>query len=175
MTQSYGKHHPQVDPDARVAETAVVVGEVSVEAGASLWYGAVLRGDEAPIRVGRDSNIQDNAVLHCDEDFPMTVGRRVTVGHGAILHGCTVEDGALIGMGAVLLNGCVIGAGSLVAAGALVTQGAVIPPGSLVVGSPARVKRPLRPDELAGLAQDAGKYLRLSAELLPLAGDAEGL
>ena len=175
MTQSYGKHHPQVDPAARVAETAVVVGEVSVEAGASLWYGAVLRGDEAPIRVGRDSNIQDNAVLHCDEDFPMTVGRRVTVGHGAILHGCTVEDGALIGMGAVLLNGCVIGADSLVAAGALVTQGAVIPPGSLVVGSPARVKRPLRPDELAGLAQDAGKYLRLSAELLPLAGDAEGM
>ena len=175
MLQAYGNLRPQIDPAARVAETAVVVGEVSVEAGASLWYGAVLRGDEAPIRVGRDSNIQDNAVLHCDEDFPMTVGRRVTVGHGAILHGCTVEDGALIGMGAVLLNGCVIGAGSLVAAGALVTQGAVIPPGSLVVGSPARVKRPLRPDELAGLAQDAGKYLRLSAELLPLAGDAEGL
>ena len=175
MLQAYGNLRPQIDPAARVAETAVVVGEVSVEAGASLWYGAVLRGDEAPIRVGRDSNIQDNAVLHCDEDFPMTVGRRVTVGHGAILHGCTVEDGALIGMGAVLLNGCVIGAGSLVAAGALVTQGAVIPPGSLVVGSPARVKRPLRPDELAGLAQDAGKYLSLSAELLPLAGDAEGL
>ena len=175
MLQAYGNLRPQIDPAARVAETAVVVGEVSVEAGASLWYGAVLRGDEAPIRVGRDSNIQDNAVLHCDEDFPMTVGRRVTVGHGAILHGCTVEDGALIGMGAVLLNGCVIGAGSLVAAGALVTQGAVIPPGSLVVGSPARVKRPLRPDELAGLAQDAEKYLRLSAELLPLAGDAEGM
>ena len=175
MLQAYGNLRPQIDPAARVAETAVVVGEVSVEAGASLWYGAVLRGDEAPIRVGRDSNIQDNAVLHCDEDFPMTVGRRVTVGHGAILHGCTVEDGALIGMGAVLLNGCAIGADSLVAAGALVTQGAVIPPGSLVVGSPARVKRPLRPDELAGLAQDAGKYLRLSAELLPLAGDAEGM
>ena len=157
MLQAYGNLRPQIDPAARVAETAVVVGEVSVEAGASLWYGAVLRGDEAPIRVGRDSNIQDNAVLHCDEDFPMTVGRGVTVGHGAILHGCTVEDGALIGMGAVLLNGCVIGAGSL------------------VVGSPARVKRPLRPDELAGLAQDAEKYLRLSAELLPLAGDAEGL
>ena len=175
MLQAYGNLRPQIDPAARVAETAVVVGEVSVEAGASLWYGAVLRGDEAPIRVGRDSNIQDNAVLHCDDGFPMTVGRGVTVGHGAILHGCTVEDGALIGMGAVLLNGCVIGADSLVAAGALVTQGAVIPPGSLVVGSPARVKRPLRPDELAGLAQDAGKYLRLSAELLPLAGGAEGM
>ena len=175
MTQSYGKHHPQVDPDARVAETAVVVGEVSVEAGASLWYGAVLRGDEAPIRVERDSNIQDNAVLHCDDGFPMTVGRGVTVGHGAILHGCTVEDGALIGMGAVLLNGCVIGAGSLVAAGALVTQGAVIPPGSLVVGSPAKVRRPLRSEEAAELARDAEKYLRLSAELLPPAGESEGL
>ena len=122
MLQAYGNLRPQIDPAARVAENAVVVGEVSVEAGASLWYGAVLRGDEAPIRVGRDSNIQDNAVLHCDEDFPMTVGRGVTVGHGAILHGCTVEDGALIGMGAVLLNGCVIGAGSLVAAGAMVTS-----------------------------------------------------
>ena len=175
MLQAYGNLRPQIDPAARVAETAVVVGEVSVEAGASLWYGAVLRGDEAPIRVGRDSNIQDNAVLHCDEDFPMTVGRGVTVGHGAILHGCTVEDGALIGMGAVLLNGCVIGAGSLVAAGALVTQGAVIPPGSLVVGSPAKVRRPLRGEEAAELARDAEKYLRLSAELLPPAGESEGL
>ena len=175
MIQPYRTGRPRLEPTARVAENAVLVGDVTVEAGASVWYGAVLRGDEAPIRVGRDSNIQDSAVLHCDEGFPTTVGRGVTVGHGAILHGCTVEDGALIGMGAVLLNGCVIGAGSLVAAGALVTQGAVIPPGSLVVGSPARVKRPLRPDELAGLAQDAEKYLRLSAELLPLAGDAEGM
>ena len=118
---------------AFVAGNAVVVGDVTLQPGSTVWYGAVIRGDEGPITIGENTNIQDNAVLHCDEDFPMTVGRGVTVGHGAILHGCTVEDGALIGMGAVLLNGCVIGADSLVAAGALVTQGAVIPPGSLVV------------------------------------------
>ena len=170
MLQAYGNLRPQIDPAARVAETAVVVGEVSVEAGASLWYGAVLRGDEAPIRVGRDSNIQDNAVLHCDEDFPMTVGRGVTVGHGAILHGCTVEDGCLIGMGAILLNGCVIGAGSLVAAGALVTQNAVIPPGSLVMGSPAKAVRPLRPEERESLPHSAQLYRELSAAQLPAAG-----
>ena len=98
-------------------------------------------GDESSIHVGAGSNIQDNAVLHCDADCPTVIGRDVTVGHGAILHSCTVEDTCLIGMGAILLNGCTIGAGSLVAAGALVTQGAVIPPGSLVVGSPARVVR----------------------------------
>lgn len=175
MIHPFETHLPEIHPSARIARNATLAGDVTVDERASIWYGAVLRGDEDAIRVGAESNIQDNAVLHCEGGCPMVVGRRVTVGHGAILHGCTVEDGALIGMGAVLLNGCVIGADSLVAAGALVTQGAVIPPGSLVVGSPARVKRPLRPDELAGLAQDAEKYLRLSAELLPLAGDAEGL
>ena len=170
MIQPYRNHLPRVAAAARVAENAVLAGDVTVEAGASIWYGAVLRGDEAPIRVGEGSNIQDNAVLHCDEGFPLTVGSRVTVGHGAILHGCTVEDGCLIGMGAVLLNGCVIGRGSLVAAGALVTQNTVIPPGSLAVGSPARVKRPLRPGEAEDLPRDAEKYVRLAAELLPPVG-----
>lgn len=122
--------------------------------------------------MGAGSNIQDNAVLHCDADCPAVIGRDVTVGHGAILHGCSVEDTCLIGMGAILLNGCTIGAGSLVAAGALVTQGAVIPPGSLVMGSPARVKRLLRAEDLEDLEQDADKYLALAAEQLPLAGGA---
>ena len=167
MTQSYGKHHPQVDPDARVAENAVVVGDVTVEAGASLWYGAVLRGDVAPIRVGRDSNIQDNAVLHCDEDFPMTVGRGVTVGHGAILHGCTVEDGCLIGMGATLLDGCVIGEGSIVAAGALVPRGKVIPPRSLVMGVPGKVVRPVTDQEAADTIANAQWYVEQGREELP--------
>lgn len=174
MIQRYRDRVPALHPAARAAESAVVVGNVTVEDGASLWYGAVLRGDEAAIRVGAQSNIQDNAVLHCDEACPLTVGRRVTVGHGAILHGCTVEDGCLIGMGAVLLNGCVIGRGSLVAAGALVTQNTVIPPGSLAVGSPARVVRPLRPGEAASLETDADKYLALAAELLPPAGEEDG-
>ena len=172
MLQCYQGHTPVLHPTARVAENASLVGKVTVAEKASLWYGAVLRGDEDAVRVGAESNIQDNAVLHCDQGHPMVVGRRVTVGHGAILHGCTVEDGCLIGMGAVLLNDCVIGAGSLVAAGALVTQGAVIPPGSLVMGSPARVKRLLRAEELEDLEQDADKYLALAAEQLPLAGGA---
>ena len=169
MLQAYGNLRPQIDPAARVAETAVVVGEVSVEAGASLWYGAVLRGDEAAIRVGEGSNIQDNAVVHCDRSFPVLVGKDVTVGHAAILHGCTVEDRCLIGMGAILLNGCVIGSGSLVAAGALVTQDTVIPPGSLVVGSPARVVRPLRREESESILESAAEYRRAAALQLPAA------
>ena len=165
MLQAYGNLRPQIDPAARVAETAVVVGEVSVEAGASLWYGAVLRGDEAPIRVGRDSNIQDNAVLHCDEDFPMTVGRRVTVGHGAIVHGCTIGDGSLVGMGAVVIDGARVGKHCLVGAGALVTGTADIPDGMLVIGSPARAVRPLTPDELTGLEESVQEYLHVGDEL----------
>ena len=174
MIRSYAGKAPRLHPDTRVAPTAVVVGQVEVDQGASLWYGAVLRGDECPIRVGAGTNIQDQVLVHGDRDCPVRIGRDVTVGHGAILHGCTVEDGCLIGMGAVLLNGCVIGRGSLVAAGALVTQNTVIPPGSLAVGSPARVVRPLRPGEAASLETDADKYLALAAELLPPAGEEDG-
>lgn len=164
MLQAYGNLRPQIDPAARVAETAVVVGEVSVEAGASLWYGAVLRGDEAPIRVGRDSNIQDNAVLHCDEGFPMTVGRGVTVGHGAILHGCTVGDNTLIGMGAIVLNGAQVGSNCLIGAGALVPQHAVIPDGSLAFGSPAKVRSALDEAAIAELRQAALDYQQEAME-----------
>ena len=139
VIQSYQDKAPVCTPSARVAENATLVGDVSLGAEVSVWFGAVLRGDEAAIRVGDGSNIQDNAVVHCDRSFPVLIGKDVTVGHAAILHGCTVEDRCLIGMGAILLNGCVIGSGSLVAAGALVTQDTVIPPGSLVVGSPARI------------------------------------
>ena len=173
MIHPFETHLPEIHPSARIARNATLAGDVTVDERASIWYGAVLRGDEDAIRVGAESNIQDNAVLHCEGGCPMVVGRRVTVGHGAILHGCTVEDGALIGMGAILLNNCVIGAGSLVAAGALVTQGTVVPPGSLVVGAPARVKRPLRPEELEELSADVDKYLGL-AEQLPLYDAAYG-
>ena len=124
MIQRFRGHSPIIHPAARLAANATLVGCVTVEAASSIWYGAVLRGDESSIHVGAGSNIQDNAVLHCDADCPTVIGRDVTVGHGAILHSCTVEDTCLIGMGAILLNGCTIGAGSLVAAGALVTQGA---------------------------------------------------
>ena len=167
MIQSCRGNTPAIHPTARVAENATLIGNVTLEESSSVWFGAVLRGDDEHIRIGARSNIQDNAVLHCDPHLPLTVGREVTVGHAAILHSCTIEDGCLIGMGAILLNGCVIGRGSMVAAGALVTQNTVVPPDSLVMGSPARVVRPLRPGEAEDLPRDAEKYVRLAAELLP--------
>ena len=170
MLQTFRGRAPMLHPDARAAESAVLVGAVTVEEKANIWYGAVLRGDCSTIRIGAGSNIQDNAVLHCDEGFPLDVGSDVTVGHAAVLHGCTVGDGTTVGMGAILLNGCVIGKNCLIAAGALVTQNAVIPDGSLVMGSPAKVKRPLTPEELEGLRHGAEEYRALAEELLPRAG-----
>ena len=134
---------PVVAPDAFVAPGACLIGRVELHAGASVWYNAVLRGDVEPIVIGPRSNVQDCTVMHTDLGFPLQVGADVTIGHGAILHGCTVEDGALIGMGAVVLNGARVGRGALVAAGALVPEGAEIPPGQLAMGVPARVVRPL--------------------------------
>ena len=173
MIRAYEGKTPVCAPTARAAENATLVGDVTLGPQSSVWFGAVLRGDEASITVGEAANIQDNAVVHCGENHPAVIGRGVTVGHGAIVHGCTVEDGALIGMGAILLNGCVIGKNSLVAAGALVTQNTVIPPESLVVGSPARVLRPLRPEELETQAGDALHYVRHAADQLPLADPTE--
>lgn len=167
MTQPFKGTSPRLHPGCWIAANATVVGDVQVGQMASIWYGAVLRGDEGFIRLGEGSNIQDQAVLHAEADFPAVVGRDVTVGHGAIVHGCTVEDGSLIGMGAILLNGCVIGAGSLVAAGALVTQHTVIPAGSLVMGSPAKVVRPLTPEEAASLPHSAQTYRELAQAQLP--------
>ncbi|WP_433868464.1 gamma carbonic anhydrase family protein [Saccharopolyspora sp. CA-218241] len=155
---------PQVDPGAFVAPGAALIGRVRLGAGASVWYGAVLRGDTEHISVGAGSNVQDGCVVHADPGFPCAVGEGVTVGHRAVLHGCTVEDGALIGMGAVLLNGCRVGAGSLVAAGAVVLEGTEIPPGSLVAGTPAKVRRELRDPERAELAVAAEKYVANAAK-----------
>src|SRR5438046_10072131 len=138
---------PTIDPTAFTAPTSVVVGEVTMAARASVWYHAVLRADCGPIVLGADSNIQDNCTVHVDPGFPVTVGERVSVGHNAVLHGCTVEDAVLVGMGATVLNGAHIGAGSLVAAQALVPQGMQVPPGSLVAGVPAKVKRQLTDEE----------------------------
>lgn len=152
--------------EIRVAANATVVGDVTLGEGASVWYGAVIRGDDAPIRIGANTNIQDNAVLHASPDLPLVIGADVTVGHGAIVHGCTVEDGALVGMGSILLNGCVVGAEAMVAAGALVTGGTVIPPKMLAVGSPAKVLRPLREEELLANRAGTAEYLHL-AQALP--------
>ncbi|TCJ19867.1 gamma carbonic anhydrase family protein [Rubrobacter taiwanensis] len=136
-----GGHRPRIAPDAFVAPTAVVVGRVRIGARSSLWYGTVLRGDDEEIVVGEDSNVQDLSLIHADPGFPVLVGDRVTIGHRAIVHGATVEDDVLIGMGAILLNGARIHSGAIVAAGALVTSGTEIPERSLAAGIPARIIR----------------------------------
>lgn len=153
---------PEIHPEAYVAPTAVVLGEVELGAGASVWYNAVLRGDCDAITVGAGSNIQDNCTAHADPGFPVVVGRRVSVGHNAVLHGCTVEDDVLIGMGATVLNGARVGAGSLVAAHALVPQGMEIPPGSLVAGVPARIRRELTAEEREGVTLNSDVYRELA-------------
>lgn len=163
LIAAVGGLHPQVDPDAFVAPGAVVVGAVTVAAGASVWYGAVLRGDAERISVGALTNIQDNCTVHADPSFPAVLGERVSVGHNAVLHGCTVEDDVLIGMSATVLNGARIGAGSLVAAGAVVPQGMQVPPGSLVAGVPAKVKRELTEEERAGIRANGEGYQLLAA------------
>ena len=165
MTVSFEGHLPQVHPTAKVAENATLVGSVTLGPNASVWYGAVIRGDEAPISIGENTNIQDNATVHASPNFPAHVGSNVTVGHNAVVHGCTVEDGCLIGMGAILLNGCVIGAGSMVAAGALVPQNKGIPPGSLGMGAPAKVVRTLEEADRSSVTFAASEYVRLSKQL----------
>ncbi|MFF7651516.1 gamma carbonic anhydrase family protein [Streptomyces sp. NPDC007983] len=157
-----GGKEPKVDPEAFTAPTSVVIGDVSVAAGASVWYHAVLRGDAESISVGAHSNIQDNCTVHADPGFPATVGERVTVGHNAVLHGCTVEDDVLVGMGATVLNGAHIGAGSLIAAQALVPQGMRVPPGSLVAGVPAKVRRELTEEEREHVRLNAEGYVELA-------------
>ena len=155
-------HAPNLHPQSWVAPNATVVGHVTAGPKASIWYGAVLRAEFEPIEIGEGSNLQDNVTVHVDPGFPATIGAGVSVGHNAVLHGCTVEDGCLIGMGAVVLNGARIGAGSLVAAGAVVGQGAVIPPGSLVAGVPGKVKRELSVEEVAHNRLNAQVYEHLS-------------
>lgn len=140
---------PRIHPTAWVAPGAQVIGDVTLEEASSVWYNCVLRGDVAPIRIGKATNIQDLTMVHVDVETPCTVGDGVGVGHRAILHGCRVEDGSLIGMGAIVLSGAVIGAGSVVAAGALVTEGTRVPPGRLIVGVPGRVVREVD-EELRG-------------------------
>lgn len=149
---------PTIDPSAWVAPDAVLVGKVVVEADASIWFGAVIRGDNEEIRVGAGSNVQENSVLHTDMGYPLTIGANCTIGHKAMLHGCTIEGGSLIGMGATVLNGARIGEGSLVGASALVTEGKEIPPGSLVMGAPAKVVRELDEAARARLLKSAAGY-----------------
>lgn len=152
-----------IDPTAFVHPLAFVCGDVTLGARASVWPFAVLRGDNERIAVGAESNVQDGAVLHADPGVPCTLGAGVSVGHRAVVHGATVGDGALVGIGAVVLNGARIGAGALVAAGAVVREGMAVEPGVLVAGVPARVIRAVTPDEQSRLARTAAAYVRLQA------------
>ena len=151
---------PHIDPSAFVAAEATLIGAVTLRAGASVWPGAVIRADNEPIVVGENSSIQEGAVLHVDAGKPLRIGRGVTVGHQAMLHGCTVEDGALIGIQAVVLNGAVIGRHSLVGAGALITEGKEFPDNSLIVGSPAKVIRELDAAAIERLKASAQHYVQ---------------
>jgi gamma-carbonic anhydrase len=163
MIARFGDHSPVIDPTAYVPEAAVVIGDVVIGAESSLWFHTVVRGDMHPIRIGARSNVQDNATIHVvGGRYGTVLGDDVTVGHNAILHGCTVENGALIGMGAVVLDAVVVGAGSLVGAGALVTPGTVIPPGSLVLGSPAKRVREVNEAERERLRTSAANYVELA-------------
>ena len=149
---------PEIAATAWIADTAVLIGRVVLEAEANIWFGAVLRGDNEEIRVGNGSNVQENSVLHTDMGYPLTIGAQCTIGHKAMLHGCTIGDGSLIGMGAVVLNGARIGRGCLIGAGALITEGKEIPDGSLVMGAPGRVVRVLDAEAQARLLMSARGY-----------------
>jgi carbonic anhydrase/acetyltransferase-like protein (isoleucine patch superfamily) len=151
-------HAPEIDPTAWVAPTATVIGKVRLGPGASVWFGAVLRGDTEWIEVGEGSNVQENSVFHTDLGFPLSVGQGCTIGHKAMLHGCTIADNALVGMGATVLNGAVIARDSLVGACALVTEGKRLDPGSLIVGAPARAIRALTAGQIEGLRGSARHY-----------------
>ncbi|CAN5344411.1 gamma carbonic anhydrase family protein [soil metagenome] len=150
---------PEVHETAWIAQSAVLIGKVRVHADASVWFGAVLRGDIDEIEIGRGSNLQDNVVVHTELGSPAIVGSGVSVGHGAVVHGCAIEDGCLIGMNATVLTGAVVGRDSLVAAGAVVLEGTVIPPRSLVAGVPGKVRRQLTDAEVEALHGNASRYV----------------
>ena len=155
---------PSIHPDAYIAPNATVIGRVTVEREASIWYGCVVRGDMEPISIGEQSNIQDLTVIHIDPGYPTRIGARVGVGHRCLIHGCVIEDECLIGMGSIVLSGAVIETGSVIAAGALVIEGTVVPAGSLAMGVPAKVVRPVD-DELRGRIDHTWKeYIEFSRQ-----------
>lgn len=159
MILNFNGISPIIDEDTYISENAAIIGNVTLKKGANVWFGASIRGDEAEIVIGEDSNVQDNATVH----GKVVVGNGVTIGHNAIIHGCTVGDNSLIGMGATVLDGAIIGKNCIIGAGALVTGGTVISDGSLAIGAPARVKRPLSDAEIEANTKNAEEYLHLSS------------
>ena len=169
MKFSLGERFPEISDTAYIAHNATVIGSVIIEDKASIWFNAVLRGDCETIRVGPQSNVQDGSVLHTDPGYPLSIGRGVTIGHKAMLHGCSIGDFSLIGINAVVLNGAIIGKHCLIGANALVTEGMEIPDGSVVMGSPGKIKKELRAEQRLGLESSAEHYVkngRLFSQLL---------
>lgn len=162
---SYKGISPRLHPSVLVLDGATIIGDVEIGEGSSVWPGAVIRGDVCHVRIGARTNLQDGAVVHVTTDTnPTIVGDDVTVGHRAVLHGCTIKDRCLIGIGAIVLDGAEVGPDAFVGAGALVTPGTVVPPGTLYLGAPAKLKRPLGPAEKAGLLESAAHYVEVSAQ-----------
>lgn len=168
MLRPYRGTMPRVHPTAYIDESAQVIGDVEIGEESSVWMAVVIRGDVHRIRIGRRSNIQDGTIVHVMKDaHAAIIGDNVTIGHAAVIHGCTIEDRCLIGMGAIVLNGARIGTGSIVAAGALVTEGTEIPPGSLVMGSPGKVKRTLGDEAVAEIQMYADRYVQYRLDYVP--------
>lgn len=159
----YGDTWPRVSPDAFVAESAHVIGDVTIGPGSSVWYGAVVRGDMAPITIGARTNVQDGSVVHVDEGVGTTIGDDVVIGHGAIVHGATVGDGAMVAMRATVMNRAVVGTEAIVGAGAIVTQGKEVPARGMAIGIPAKVARDVTDDEAAAVRANAARYVRYAA------------
>ena len=154
---------PTIDSSVFVAPGAVILGDVTIEKNCSIWYNSTIRCIEAPILIGEGSNVQDNAVIHVSHNQPVTIGSYVTIGHGAIIHGCTIEDSTLVGMGAIILNGAKIGKNCIIAAGALIPQNKVIPDNSLVMGSPGKIIRQVTEEEIIKNRQNAEEYIHQAA------------
>ncbi len=155
-----GDHAPEIDSSAYIAESASVIGKVKIESNASIWFGVTIRGDNELISVGQNSNVQEGCVLHTDPGFPLTIGKNVTIGHQAMLHGCTIGEGSLIGIQAIILNGAKIGKNCLVGAGALVTEGKEFPDNSLIIGSPAKAVRILSEEDVARMHGNTDNYVK---------------
>ena len=171
ILKAYEGKTPQLHPTARVAENATIVGNVTLEEDVNVWYNAVIRAEADSITVGAGTNVQDGVIIHCDEGMPAKIGKNVTIGHGAIVHSCTVGDNCMIGMGAILLSGCVIGDGAVVGGGAVVSGSTTVPAGTMAVGLPAKPGKPVSPDMRDYMARDVAEYIETARKELPAVGE----